>query len=131
MTDDQYRRKRGDDEDDNFGPPLFSDEAAHGGGAISFGESDTGPLPHWTQPPTGEIPRVLSSGADPTDDLDVWSSFSGQSSPAWRDDRGGADQSGGLGDITGLSPVFEHEAGDAPFEDPEPTDIRFSPAKFA
>ncbi len=117
MTDDAWRPGR-DDEEEDFGPPLFSDDPSEGvsEGALSFGDGDTGPLPHWTQPPTGEIPRVLSSGGDATDDLDVWSSFSGQS-PAWRDDRGGHDESGGLDDITGLSPVFEHQ--DDPYE-PEP-----------
>jgi phosphatidate cytidylyltransferase len=57
-------------------------------GDLSFGDADTGSLPHWTEPPTGEIPRVRSSQppADPTDDLDVWSSFSSQS-PVWNDDQ--------------------------------------------
>ncbi|MBI4934656.1 MAG: phosphatidate cytidylyltransferase [Actinobacteria bacterium] len=145
MTDDQWRRRREEEED--FGPPLFGDDplprtepidvvevaaddfSAHAPvadiddvseGSLSFG-NDTGPLPHWTEPPTGEIPRVLSS-ADSTDDLDVWSSFSGAgataSSPAWRDDRS-SDLSGGLDDITGLSPVFEPE--EPLFDDAEPT----------
>ena len=119
MTDDQWRRGQGEERD--FGPPLFSDDdlesdldadlpndAANDdlSGSISFGDGDTGPLPHWTQPPTGELPHVLSTGGDSTDDLDVWSSYSG-SSPAWRDDRG-ADTSAGFEDITGLHPVFEH-----------------------
>lgn len=135
MTDDQWRRRS--DEDDDFGPPLFGDDPLPrtepvevveavdtddvSEGSLSFGDGDTGSLPHWTEPPTGEIPRVLSS-ADSTDDLDVWSSFSGAgataSSPAWRDDRS-ADQSGGLDDITGLSPVFEPE--EPLFDDAEPT----------
>jgi hypothetical protein len=137
MTDDQWRQRR--DEEEDFGPPLFSDDAAGSDdpldtqevhdvvddvseGSLSFGDGDTGPLPHWTQPPTGEIPRVLTG--DSTDDLDVWSSFSAGgatgSSPAWRDDRGGGtDQSGGLDDITGLSPVFEPE--EPLFDDAETT----------
>lgn len=117
MTDDPWRRRR--DEDDDFGPPLFGDDAADGSdsASISFGDSDTGPLPHWTEPPTGEIPRVLTpSGADPSEDLDVWSSFSG-SSPSWRE---GAGSAGGLDDITGLSPVFEQSEAD-PFDEPAPT----------
>jgi phosphatidate cytidylyltransferase len=122
MTDDPWRRRR---EDDDFGPPLFDDPADDGLGGISFGDSNTGPLPHWTEPPTGEIPRTL--GADPTEDLDVWSSFSGQSSdspsggiPAWADEPSvPVDLSGGLDDITGLSPVFE---SDVPaFDEPAPT----------
>ena len=123
MTDDSWRRRR-DDEDADFGPPLFGEGAeadASGGtgsGGISFGDSDTGPLPHWTQPPTGEVPRTLEHAAqpDPTDDLDVWSSFSGQS-PTWRE---GGDDAGGLDDITGLSPVFESSDADA-FDDTSTT----------
>jgi phosphatidate cytidylyltransferase len=118
MTDDSWRRRR--DEESDFGPPLFGDDATGGADAasISFGDSDTGPLPHWTEPPTGEIPRVLtpSGAADPSEDLDVWSSFSGQS-PSWRD---GAGSGGGLDDITGLSPVFEQSEPD-PYEEPAPT----------
>jgi phosphatidate cytidylyltransferase len=51
----------------------------------------TGPvsLPHWTEPPTGEVPAVLIGDdaplmADDEDDLDVWSSFA-TSTPRWRD----------------------------------------------
>ena len=115
MTDDPWRRRGA--EDDDFGAPLF-DEAtdADGSEGLSFGTSDTGPLPHWTEPPTGEIPRVLTpnGGSDPTDDLDVWSSFSGQS-PTWRDEHSAPTGGGGLDDITGLSPVFE-DSDPSPFE---------------
>lgn len=42
-------------------------------------------LPHWTDPPTGEVPRVVAS--EPLDDdLDAWSSFA-SSAPRWRDQR--------------------------------------------
>jgi len=75
-------------DDDEFGGPLFGatteqpavsfddDPAA---GAISLGGDDSGALPHWTDPPTGEVPRIDAAQApsDPTDDVDVWSSFSG------------------------------------------------------
>lgn len=52
----------------------------------------TGPvsMPHWTEPPTGEVPAVLISGDDgpllgeDDDDLDAWSSFA-TSTPRWRD----------------------------------------------
>jgi phosphatidate cytidylyltransferase len=41
------------------------------------------PLPHWTDPPTGEIPRVVVSDDEPEvdeddDDHDAWASVSGQ-----------------------------------------------------
>ncbi|QXC62606.1 phosphatidate cytidylyltransferase [Aquihabitans sp. G128] len=51
----------------------------------------TGPveLPHWTDPPTGEVPAVLIGDdspllADDGEDLDAWSSFA-TSTPRWRD----------------------------------------------
>ena len=51
----------------------------------------TGPveLPHWTEPPTGEVPQVLIGDDSPLiketeDDLDAWSSFA-TSAPRWRD----------------------------------------------
>ena len=28
--------------------------------ALRFGPDDTGPLPHWTEPPTGEVPKILA-----------------------------------------------------------------------
>ena len=48
----------------------------------------TGPvrLPHWTEPPTGEVPTVVSgeqAAAPPDDELDRWKSASGQS-PRYR-----------------------------------------------
>lgn len=87
MSDDTWRRGRGepdpgdDDFDDDFGQVRFADdndatesmEWDSGTSGLSFGSGDTGSLPHWTSPPTGDVPRI---GGD--DDLDVWSSFSGR-----------------------------------------------------
>ncbi|MCU1499796.1 MAG: CDP-diglyceride synthetase [Acidimicrobiales bacterium] len=51
----------------------------------------TGPveLPHWTDPPTGEVPAVLIGDDSPLlseegEELDAWSSFA-TSTPRWRD----------------------------------------------
>lgn len=44
------------------------------------------PLPHWTEPPSGEHPRILPDAEDPADvddDLRAWSSLS--TGPRWRD----------------------------------------------
>jgi len=43
------------------------------------------PLPHWTEPPSGEVPRILAAdeGEADDDDMEAWSSFSG--GPRWRD----------------------------------------------
>src|SRR4029078_2655280 len=89
MTDDSRRQRRPDEEEaEDFGPPLFADSDDDTTDGLSFGSSDTGPLPHWTEPPTGEMPRTLTTSApsDPSDDLDVWSSFAGKA-PVWSDDR--------------------------------------------
>ena len=47
---------------------------------------DTAPLPHWTEPPSGEYPRILPDAEEPPetdDDLRAWSSLS--TGPRWRD----------------------------------------------
>jgi phosphatidate cytidylyltransferase len=101
MSDDQWRRSRRDETDDDFGPPLFGDatsELDDPSDRLSFGTSETGPLPHWTAPPTGQMPAIFTAEtgehetvappeamADRTDDLDVWSSFSSDG-PVWSDD---------------------------------------------
>jgi phosphatidate cytidylyltransferase len=78
---------------EEFGGPLFGatteqpvtsfdDDAARE--RLSFGSDDSGSLPHWTDPPTGEIPKipVAEQPESHTDDLDVWSSFASDPAPA-------------------------------------------------
>ncbi|PIE31395.1 MAG: hypothetical protein CSA55_05820 [Ilumatobacter coccineus] len=96
MTDEQRRRGR-DDDLSEFGS-LFDDgestqnvpatppASAAGDDKLSL-DDDTGPLPHWSDPATGEIPRFVED-AEPeadSDELDVWSSFSSDA-PVWQDD---------------------------------------------
>lgn len=41
-------------------------------------------LPHWTEPPTGEVPRIFAGDSAPDeDDSSAWSGFANQ--PRWRD----------------------------------------------
>jgi phosphatidate cytidylyltransferase len=41
-------------------------------------------LPHWSEPPTGEVPRILPASDDhPEDDLEAWSALRRQ--PRWRE----------------------------------------------
>ena len=77
-------------DEEEFGGPLFgatTEQPAVGFDddprpePIRLGADDSGALPNWTDPPTGEVPRIdAAASADPTDDVDVWSSFAG--SPA-------------------------------------------------
>jgi phosphatidate cytidylyltransferase len=75
-------------DDEEFGGPLFGatteqpvvgfdDERE----PISFGTEESGAMPHWTDPPTGEVPRIAAAEtpSDPHEDVDVWSSFAGSS----------------------------------------------------
>src|SRR6188508_1852865 len=97
MSDEQWRRREREQRDpsEEFGGPLFPDEGPDTAAAsddtgerrLSFGPNDTGPLPHWTDPPTGEVPRMAPAASSDEDDdsVDVWSSFTTES-PIWRDD---------------------------------------------
>ncbi len=116
MSDDVWRNKKR--EDDDFGPPLFGDPGdPEELPALSF-DDNTGPLPPWTEPPTGEMPRVLGAaadGRDPTDDLDVWSTFSGKA-PVWSDDES-PDPSAGYESITESVRTGQMSSGGVPTMD--------------
>lgn len=88
MSDDNFRRQQRDnskdgadptvDFGDEFGVVRFADDD-DSSPAISFDTADTDQLPHWTEPPTGEIPRFMKSGVDPdsraADRSKVWSEY--------------------------------------------------------
>lgn len=134
MSDDMWRnRERKSDPSEEFGGPLFPDEPGDGRDdtgerRLRFNPNDTGPLPHWTDPPTGEIPRMAPPPAgDDDDDVDVWSSFTTES-PVWRDDVGDdatGDPSGGADrDLTGevrsdsiSEPLSRPATGEVPIAD--------------
>ncbi|MEZ5295864.1 MAG: hypothetical protein R2697_06210 [Ilumatobacteraceae bacterium] len=91
MSDDQWRDCRRDEDDFSEYGSLSSTTPSRpkqnmaevpAEEPISFGDSDTGTLPHWTEPPTGEVPRFdATGGADAPEhdeELDVWSSFSSE-----------------------------------------------------
>lgn len=60
--------------------PIRRDDYGSGGDDPS--PSGTVELPHWTDPPTGEVPAVLAG--DDAEDLDAWSSFATSSPTRWR-----------------------------------------------
>jgi phosphatidate cytidylyltransferase len=111
MTDNTWRPERRDDPDvhdewADLEPTDGSRPAAKreaGSAPLRFGPDATGPLPHWTAPPTGEVPRI-TVGKDPTDDLDIWSSFS-QQVPVWRDDPDAATGPLPLQQLPGVTPL--------------------------
>src|SRR6056297_893296 len=81
-------------DDDEFGGRLcgasseepvtsFDEDRNMAGESIRMGD-ESGSLPHWTDPPTGEVPKIEAAEREPTDDLDVWSSFSSDP-PKWED----------------------------------------------
>lgn len=124
MTDDPWRRERpkqefGDDDPwDDLGEPVFADEPG-GEVPLRFGPDETGPLPHWTAPPTGEVPRIFAE-KDPTDDVDVWSSFA-QQAPVWRetsrDESSATVADIGLADVPRMGAMNERPVDEDPFFD--------------
>ena len=122
MSDDVWRGKKRDEDD--FGPPLFGEPADPDDPsttaqrpALSF-DDNTGPLPHWTAPPTGEMPKVVSDDSD----LDVWSSFS-SASPVWSDDENPDPSSGyeGVSDVVRSGQMPVTPGGESYYEDSDPS----------
>ena len=88
MSDDIWRRRDTTDSNDSsgygtdfgsdFGTVQFADDPT-AEPVLSFGDADTGNLPHWTEPATGELPST-------EDDTDVWGTFQEPSEPTRRPD---------------------------------------------
>ena len=67
MSDDIWRRRDNTDSNDSsgygtdfgsdFGTVQFADDPT-AEPVLSFGDAETGNLPHWTEPATGELPFV-------------------------------------------------------------------------
>lgn len=92
------------------------------------GRESSPDMPHWTEPPTGEVPSVLAP-EDQGDDLGAWSALSGRG-PRWRDkssdwEDGDFDDVAALADDEtrlGALDVNRTEHSDLfSFDDPEPT----------
>jgi phosphatidate cytidylyltransferase len=84
---DPNSRVDADAEDEELAPPfrVSPDDPAESVRIIGpadepplrFNPDDTGPLPHWTEPPTGEVPRIFGDDAGGTgtpDADDPWAS---------------------------------------------------------
>lgn len=97
-------------------------------------------MPHWTEPATGEVPRILES-EEPDEDQDAWTSYAGRA-PRWRDSESdwaesdfeglsledAEGRSGALDtDRTAHSDLFsfdEPEVVEEPEPEPEPAPVR-------
>ncbi|MFK8022671.1 MAG: phosphatidate cytidylyltransferase [Ilumatobacter sp.] len=116
----RYESSMDEFDSDEFGGPLFGDDSGgvsapsaavgevvtgeHTG--LSLDDDSTGPLPHWTEPATGEMPKIESvpaSGGD-DDDLDVWSTFTSES-PVWKEGDSVDEPSGTLSDSATIDEV--------------------------
>jgi phosphatidate cytidylyltransferase len=93
----RFESQMDDFDESEFGGPLFGDDSGGVSSAsphdptgehigLSFGDDSTGPLPHWTEPATGELPKIEVPESDTAagDELDVWSTFTSES-PVWKE----------------------------------------------
>ncbi|MGZ4786185.1 MAG: hypothetical protein ACXV5S_10975, partial [Acidimicrobiales bacterium] len=79
-------------------PPIVTSEDLERPASADAGDSDepllslpiseSTELPHWTEPATGEVPKVLIGELDDEDEDARWSSFADQG-PRWRDQASG------------------------------------------
>jgi len=112
-----------------------ADPADPGGGQqqVGYGGDDEGtgstPLPHWTEPPSGEVARIPPDADAPVDDdLRAWSSLS--TGPRWRDQHTDWDEADFgdemLGDPGGLrsEPAPADAVDEYEYADPEPAPRR-------
>lgn len=130
MSDDDAWRPRRTEDDDDFDEPTGEVPAVDDSAALRFGPDDTGPLPHWTEPPTGEMPlfaEPAGTGAGDEDDVDVWESFT-TPTPVWRDDSPAPVSDPSYGDTE--RPVYEEPAATGEFA-PDPGARRREPTRIS
>jgi phosphatidate cytidylyltransferase len=110
-----------------FPLPEDADTRAVVGGGQPVSPPD---LPHWTEPPTGEVPRILPGDDDEDeDDLDAWSGLTGRQ-PRWREGAdweeadfedgailGGGERMGALDEHRDDRDVFTFEGEDGVYDD--------------
>jgi phosphatidate cytidylyltransferase len=86
-------------------------------------DDPSGSMPHWTEDATGEVPVIErpKRPADPTDDLDVWSTFT-TDTPVWKEGDAVDKPSGRVSAASPADPTGEISWEDAPIV--EPADAR-------
>jgi phosphatidate cytidylyltransferase len=65
-------------------------------------------LPHWTEPPTGQVPQILPESPGDEANADDWTSFA-SSTPRWRDDSTRHEQDEGFEDVASWGTEDEHD----------------------
>lgn len=107
-------------DDSEFKPPK--DEHDESEGIRVVGPAD--PMPHWTEPATGEMPRLLFDEEPevPDEDLEAWSSFA--ATPRWRSSADDWDDDADIADfgdaetrVGALGPDSESGTGVFVFDD--------------
>ncbi|MDQ1446189.1 MAG: phosphatidate cytidylyltransferase [Acidimicrobiaceae bacterium] len=68
----------------NAGDEGFEDDYDHDA-AASGPPTQQVEMPHWTEPPSGEVPRILAGEDGEDEDLGAWSGLASGQGPRWRD----------------------------------------------
>ena len=94
-------------------------ESASGGSGRLQMEDTSSSMQHWTEDATGEVPVIgrPASAADPTDDLDVWSTFT-TDTPVWKEGDSVDRPSGRVPTTSPADPTGEISWEDAPIAAP-------------
>jgi phosphatidate cytidylyltransferase len=106
-----------------FPLPADEDPASVGrGGEHAAQPQPPADLPHWTDPPTGEIPRIFAVEdlEGPSEDAGAWSSFS-SGQPRWRGE--GPDLDEGYDDFSALADDETRVGALAGDDRPDPEDF--------
>jgi phosphatidate cytidylyltransferase len=97
-------------------------ESASGGSGRLQMDDPSGSMQHWTEDATGEVPVIERPAptADPTDDLDVWSTFT-TDTPVWKEGDSVDKPTGRVPAASPADPTGEISWEDAPIAEPAVT----------
>jgi len=95
-------------------PDEWPESPSGGSGRLQM-DDPSGSMQHWTEDATGEVPVIdlPAQVADPTDDLDVWSSFT-TDTPVWKEGDSVDKPTGGVPGASPVDPTGEISWEDAP-----------------
>ena len=95
---------------------AWPESPSGGAGRLQLDEDGSGAMRHWTEDATGEVPVIepATAQADPTDDVDVWSTFTSDA-PVWKEGDP-VDRPSGSVPTSPVDPTGEIAWEDAPVE---------------